>query len=59
VIEITNLIIDEDDGDRWSTLKRTATTYCNVDSPAKGYWPLVGEEDGFMEACAQNHGFLP
>jgi len=42
-------------------LRRTATSYCNMDSLAEGQWPLIGEEGVFtrVEACAVNHGFPP
>ena len=28
-------------------LRRTATSYCNIDSLAKGQWPPIGEEGVF------------
>jgi hypothetical protein len=42
-------------------LRCTATSYCNVDSLAKGQWPLITEEGVFtrVEADAGNHGFPP
>jgi hypothetical protein len=42
-------------------LRRTATSYCNVDSLAKGQRPLIGEEGVFTRvgAHAEDHGFPP
>ena len=42
-------------------LRRTATSYCNVDSLAKGKRPLIGEEGVFTRvgAYAEHHGFPP
>jgi hypothetical protein len=42
-------------------LRRTATSYCNIDSLAKGRWPPIGEEGVFarVEAHAEHHSFPP
>ena len=42
-------------------LRCIATSYCNVDSLAKGEWPLIGEEGVFTRvgAHAEHHGFPP
>jgi hypothetical protein len=42
-------------------LRRTATSYCNIDSLAKGRWPPIGEEGFFtrVEAHAEHYGFPP
>jgi hypothetical protein len=42
-------------------LRRTATSYCNIDSLAKGRWPPIREEGVFtrVEAHAEHHGFPP
>lgn len=32
-------------------LRRIATAYCNIDSLAKGQWPLIGEEGVFTRAA--------
>jgi hypothetical protein len=42
-------------------LRRTATSYCNIDSLAKGRWPPIGEEGVFtrVEAHAEHYGFPP
>jgi hypothetical protein len=42
-------------------LRRTATSYCNIDSLAKGRWPPIGEEGVFarVEAHAEHRSFPP
>jgi hypothetical protein len=42
-------------------LRRIATSYCIVDSLAKGQWPLITEKGVFtrVEARAEHHGFPP
>jgi hypothetical protein len=42
-------------------LRRTATSYCNVDSLAKGQRPFIGEEGVFTRVGAHTeyHGFPP
>ena len=40
-------------------LRRTATSYCNIDSLAKEQWPPIEEEGVFtrVDAHAHHHGF--
>jgi hypothetical protein len=42
-------------------LRRKATSYCNIDSLAKGQRPLIREEGVFtrVEAYAGDYGFPP
>ena len=42
-------------------LRRTATSYCNIDSLAKGQRPLIGKEGVFTRvgAHAEHHDFPP
>jgi hypothetical protein len=42
-------------------LRRIATSYCIVDSLAKGQWPLITEKGVFtrVEARTEHYGFPP
>jgi hypothetical protein len=42
-------------------LRRTATSYCDIDALAEGRWPPIREEGVFtrVEAHPEHHGFPP